>query len=319
MVVRFVHTGGDTYLYTSLFRFNYAYRDGGATRTGIYSTTTVEDCIFENNTAREWGGALYNWPGELTVNNCTIANNTAGTKGAAMITSGPLEVTNSIITNNYGETGVIYIDEETPAIPSRVIFDNNYIVNNYPENNKIFVIEKSTAKDSNINNNYFGTTNTTIIVDDETGKFPIPNKFINMGPVTPKPSEPSNPITPNNPETNTTKPTTNNNNTQTTDIPNNNQTDNIFNNIVSNITNEFNEIVSNANKIVSNSTESNVNVGTDSSQEATKSSDSEKSVHELLDKDVSKQTQINPIPFIIVLIIVFAVLIFGYYRYKKNE
>lgn len=62
-----------------------------------------------------------------------------------------------------------------------------------------------------------------------------------------------------------------------------------------------------------------MNVGTDSSQEATKSSDSEKSVHELLDKDVSKQTQINPIPFIIVLIIVFAVLIFGYYRYKKNE
>lgn len=310
---------GDTYLYTSLFRFNYAYRDGGATRTGIYSTTTVEDCIFENNTAREWGGALYNWPGELTVNNCTIANNTAGTKGAAMITSGPLEVTNSIITNNYGETGVIYIDEETPAIPSRVIFDNNYIVNNYPENNKIFVIEKSTAKDSNINNNYFGTTNTTIIVDDETGKFPIPNKFINMDSVTPKPNEPSNPVTPNNPETNTTKPTTNNNNTQTTDIPNNNQTDDILNNIVSNITNEFNEIVSNANKIVSNSTESNVNVGTDSSQEATKSSDSEKSVHELLDKDVSKQTQINPIPFIIVLIIVFAVLIFGYYRYKKNE
>ena len=30
----------------------------------------------------------------------------------------------NIITNNYGETGVIYIDEETPAIPSRVIFDN---------------------------------------------------------------------------------------------------------------------------------------------------------------------------------------------------
>ena len=54
-----------------------------------------------------------------------------------------------------------------------------------------------------------------------------------------------------------------------------------------------------------------MNVGTDSSQEA-KIGDSEKSVHELLDKDVSKQTQINPIPFIIMLIIVFAVLIFGY-------
>ena len=84
------------------------------------------------------------------------------------------------------------------------------------------------------------------------------------------------------------------------------------------ISNEVNKIVSNENKIVSNSTESNVNVGTDSSQEA-KTGDSEKSVHELLDKDVSKQTQINPIPFIIVLIIVFAVLIFSYYRYKKNE
>lgn len=29
-----------------------------------------------------------------------------------MITSGPLEVTNSIIANNYGESGVIYVDEE---------------------------------------------------------------------------------------------------------------------------------------------------------------------------------------------------------------
>ena len=121
-----------------------------------------------------------------------------------------------------------------------------------------------------------------------------------------------NPVTPNtpaNPETNTTKPATNSSN---------NHTDNIINNIVSAINNEVNKIVSNENKIVSNSTESNVNVGTDSSQEA-KTGDSEKSVHELLDKDVSKQTQINPLPFIIVLIIVFAVLIFGYYRYKKNE
>lgn len=302
---------GDTYLYTSIFRFNYAYRDGGATRTGIYSTTTVEDCIFENNTAREWGGALYNWPGELTVNNCTIANNTAGTKGAAMITSGPLEVTNSIIANNYGESGVIYVDEETPNIPSKVIFHNNLIVDNYAKNNKIFVIEQSTAKDSNIDGNDFGTTNTTIIVDDKTGTFPIPTKFISINPITPNP-KPTNPVTPNtpaNPETNTTKPATNSSN---------NHTDNIINNIVSAISNEVNKIVSNENKIVSNSTESNVNVATDSSQEA-KTGDSEKSVHELLDKDVSKQTQINPIPFIIVLIIVFAVLIFGYYRYKKNE
>ena len=211
-----------------------------------------------------------------------------------MITSGPLEVTNSIIANNYGESGVIYVDEETPNIPSKVIFHNNLIMDNYAKNNKIFVIEQS-----------------TIIVDDKTGTFQIPTKFISINPITPNP-KPTNPVTPNtpaNPETNTTKPATNSSN---------NHTDNIINNIVSAISNEVNKIVSNENKIVSNSTESNVNVGTDSSQEA-KTGDSEKSVHELLDKDVSKQTQINPIPFIIVLIIVFAVLIFGYYRYKKNE
>ena len=221
-----------------------------------------------------------------------------------MITSGPLEVTNSIIANNYGESGVIYIDEETPNIPSKVIFHNNLIMDNYAKNNKIFVIEQSTAKDSNIDGNDFGTTNTTIIVDDKTGTFQIPTKFISINPITPNP-KPTNPVTPNtpaNPETNTTKPATNSSN---------NHTDNIINNIVSAISNEVN-------KIVSNSTESNVNVGTDSSQEA-KTGNPEKSVHELLDKDVSKQTQINPIPFIIVLIIVFAVLIFGYYRYKKNE
>lgn len=221
-----------------------------------------------------------------------------------MITSGPLEVTNSIIANNYGESGVIYVDEETPNIPSKVIFHNNLIMDNYAKNNKIFVIEQSTAKDSNIDGNDFGTTNTTIIVDDKTGTFQIPTKFISINPITPNP-KPTNPVTPNtpaNPETNTTKPATNSSN---------NHTNNIINNIVSAISNEVN-------KIVSNSTESNVNVGTDSSQEA-KTGDSEKSVHELLDKDVSKQTQINPIPFIIVLIIVFAVLIFGYYRYKKNE
>ena len=72
-----------------------------------------------------------------------------------MITSGPLEVTNSIIANNYGESGVIYVDEETPNIPSKVIFHNNLIMDNYAKNNKIFVIEQSTAKDSNIDGNDF--------------------------------------------------------------------------------------------------------------------------------------------------------------------
>lgn len=327
---------GDTYLYNSIFKFNYAFRDGGATRTGIYSTTYVEGCTFENNTAKEWGGALYNWPGELTVKNSTIVNNTAGTKGAAIITSGPLKVTDSVITNNYGQTGVIYVDEETPDIPSRVIFHNNIITDNYPLNEKIFVIEQTTAKNSDINDNYFGTTNTTEIVEDESGNFQIPTKFLD--PVTPDtpitPDEPSNttnpdtPITPNEPS-NTTKPSNNNNNTpkininnninSTTEIEHTQSESSFIDNIITSVDTEITEIVSNANKIVSNSTESNMNVGTESSQEATKSSDSEQTVHEIHDKDVSKQTQINPIPYIIVLIIVLAILIFGYHRNNKNK
>ncbi len=317
---------GDTYLYNSTFRFNYAYRDGGATRTGIYSTTYVEGCIIENNTAKEWGGALYNWPGELTVKNTTITNNTAGTKGAAIITSGPLTVTDSIITHNYGQNGVIYVDEETPVIPSRVIFSNNIITDNYPLNDKIFVIRHTTAKNSDINNNYFGTTNTTKIVEDGTGNFQIPTKFLNPdpvnpdAPVTPNTNDTTNPV---NPNTNTTKPTTNNNNTNPTTKIQNTQSENsqgsFIDDIISSVTSEVTKIVSNANKIVSNSTESNMNVGTESSQEATKSDDSGQSVHELHNKDVSKQTQINPIPYILVLIIVFAILIFGYHRNKKNK
>lgn len=61
-----------------------------------------------------------------------------------------------------------------------------------------FVIEQSTAKDSNIDVNDFGTTNTTIIVDDKTGTFQIPTKFISINPITPNP-KPTNPVTPNTP------------------------------------------------------------------------------------------------------------------------
>ncbi|WP_299525806.1 hypothetical protein [uncultured Methanobrevibacter sp.] len=302
---------GDTNIYNSIFRYNYAYRDGGATRTGIYSTTNVEGCIFENNTAKEWGGALYNWPGELTVKNCTIANNTAGTKGAAIITSGPLKVIKSIIKNNYGKYGAIYVDEETPEIPSRVIFRDNIITDNYIENNVIFYFERTTAKNSIIDNNYFKTNNISEIILDKSGLIKSPTgKPYNPNPT---PTTPKHPTNENNTITNTTNPTNDMTNTTQT-------TENTLTNIISEIANEINKFTSNANKVVSNSTESNnINVGTDIPQEPSKSSDSKQSVHELLDNDVSKQTQNNIIPYIIILIIVFAVLIFGYYRYRKNE
>lgn len=316
---------GDTNIYNSLFRYNYAYRDGGATRTGIYSTTNVEGCIFENNTAKEWGGALYNWPGELTVKNCTIANNTAGTKGAAIITSGPLKVIKSIIKNNYGEYGAIYVDEETPEIPSRIIFRDNTIIDNYIKNNVIFYVERTTATNSIISNNYFNTNNISKIILDKSGLIKTPTgKPYNPNPTPVGPLHPTNPTTSTNSTNHTKENNTIKNTTNSTkeDITNTTKTtnENILNNAISTITNEINKLTSNANKIAHNSTESNnINVGTDILQEPTKSSDSEQSIHEIIDKNVSKQTTTNVIPYIIMIIIVFAVLIFGYYRYRKNE
>ena len=343
---------GDTYLYNSTFRFNYAYRDGGATRTGIYSTTYVEGCIFENNTAKEWGGALYNWPGELTVKNSTIANNTAGTKGAAIITSGPLVVTKSTIVNNYGTYGVIYVDEETPAIPSRIVLTDNIISDNYPLNDAIIQIEHTTAKNSNINNNYWGsnTPDFNTIIKDDSGLLPTPTTWItedNPSPVNPdsgnttnpdnpdtpsnpdnpiNPSNPDNPINPSNPDNPinpSTPETTNNtinhvNNQEISANIQNNQESNFLDEVISKVTTEISEITSNANKIVSNSTESN-NIGTDSAQEATKSqeSGSDKSAHELLDKEVIKEIE-SPLPYVITLIIIIGILIYGYRRYNKK-
>ena len=334
---------GDTYLYNSTFRFNYAYRDGGATRTGIYSTTYVEGCIFENNTAKEWGGALYNWPGELTVKNSTIANNTAGTKGAAIITSGPLVVTKSTIVNNYGTYGVIYVDEETPAIPSRIVLTDNIISDNYPLNDAIIQIEHTTAKNSNINNNYWGsnTPDFNTIIKDDSGLLPTPTTWItedNPSPVNPdsgnttnpdnpdtpiNPDNPINPSNPDNPINPSTPETTNNtinhvNNQEISANIQNNQESNFLDEVISKVTTEISEITSNANKIVSNSTESN-NIGTDSAQEATKSqeSGSDKSAHELLDKEVIKEIE-SPLPYVITLIIIIGILIYGYRRYNKK-
>ena len=148
---------GNSYVYNSVFRLNYADRDGGSVRVGIYSTTLTENCTFENNTAKEWGGALYNWPGKLTVNNCTISNNYAGRQGGAMITSGPLTVTNSKIINNTAvkKGGVVYIAEETPHIPSTVIFENNYIEGNTAKVGSLVYADETTATGTNFNNNYW--------------------------------------------------------------------------------------------------------------------------------------------------------------------
>ena len=169
---------GNSYVYNSFFTQNYAERDGGAIGVGVYSTTLTENCTFDNNTAKEWGGALYNWPGELTVNNCTISNNYAGTQGGAMITSGPLTVTNSKIINNTGvkKGGVVFIAEETPKIPSTVIFKDNYIEGNTAKVGSLVYVDETTSTETDFNGNSWDINPES----DEWAKAFTTNGLINM-------------------------------------------------------------------------------------------------------------------------------------------
>ena len=360
---------GNSYVYNSYFTQNYAERDGGSVRVGIYSTTLTENCTFDNNTAKEWGGALYNWPGELTVNNCTISNNYAGTQGGAMITSGPLTVTNSKIINNKAERmgGVIFIAEETPHIPSTVIFDNNIIEGNTAKRGSLVYVDETTATGTSFNGNSWDIDPTSdawakaFITND---LIDMPTKFIdeNGNLITVTPKEKAEETTPHVPQEkpnhnplpeieNNTKPTEENvendtnkdvveNTTQTntTDIINENtnttktETEtNEATNIIEQIQEAVEEIVDNVNTQINSTSTSieNTNIGLSetpiSSQESveeaspqTSDSDS-KTAHEITKKDVSKKTTTSPIPYIVAIIAILAILVYGYSRYNKND
>ena len=362
---------GNSYVYNSYFSRNYADRDGGALRVGVYSKTTTENCTFGNNTAKEWGGALYNWPGELNVNNCNISNNNAGTQGGAMITSGPLTVTNSNIINNTGtrKGGVLFIAEETPHIPSTVIFENNYIEGNYAKQGSLIYVDETTATDTNFNGNLWDINPTS---DEWANAFitndliKMPTKFIdNNGKIVTKnpverikpadnvphvPEErpdhhetPENPqqtnttipetiedTTPENPQqTNTTIPETiedttpeNPQQTNTTNVVNKNAEINTVEQVE--IQDSFENLVENA---VSNSTViQNTDVGKNPSQtsEANRdlspnSADNGQTAHEIVRNENVKKSITSPVPYIIAIIIILAILCYGYIRYNKND
>ena len=66
-------------------------------------------------------------------------------------------MTNSKIINNTAvkKGGVVYIAEETPHIPSTVIFENNYIEGNTAKVGSLVYADETTATGTNFNNNYW--------------------------------------------------------------------------------------------------------------------------------------------------------------------
>ncbi|MBQ3473432.1 MAG: hypothetical protein IJH35_05150 [Methanobrevibacter sp.] len=119
-------------IYNSVFINNSARRDGGAVRVSIFGYGSVQDCIFMYNHADEWAGAYYSWAGNSSIDRCIFINNTAGTNGGAVMVSGSLNLTNSIIVNNTAsETGGSFYIQQ-PMFDAKTIINvkNNIITNN---------------------------------------------------------------------------------------------------------------------------------------------------------------------------------------------
>ena len=145
---------------SSKFENNYADYDGGAIRQNKDSTLDIKDSQFVNNTAKEWGGALYNWLGKLTVDNSTISNNTAGIRGGGIFTGGPLTATSSQITDNIAESGgALYVFQEFYSIEPIVICNNNTITGNNASEGSIAYYFLLTYVKSDYENNYWGDIN----------------------------------------------------------------------------------------------------------------------------------------------------------------
>jgi hypothetical protein len=301
---------GSSDIYNSIFTENYAYRDGGAVRGGIYSKTFIQYCLFENNTAREWGGALYNWPGKLTVLNSTINNNTAGTKGGAIITSGPLNVFGCIITNNKAGTygGAIYIDEETPGIPSTATVHNNIIMNNTGGMGaQDIYIELTTSKKTNFDDNYWGTNNPLNGTD-----YPFNwNQRVEFNNFTKNPvkwiTENINPITPFNPSINSSTEHNKNITNNTESVNKSSPMIKYTNNTDSSKTGKTNH----------NSINLNSNTNTYTIQTSkTENMPTSQSENKIL-KEVILEPKNQYMKYVFIAIIIGLLIIYGYYKRKK--
>ena len=129
-------------IFNSVFINNSARRDGGAIRVSVMGYGNVQDCIFMYNHADEWAGAYYSWAGNSSIDRCIFINNTAGTNGGAVMVSGSLNLTNSIIVNNTADEtgGSFYIQQPMFNATTVINVHDNIITNNSsPLGKEIFV------------------------------------------------------------------------------------------------------------------------------------------------------------------------------------
>ena len=116
---------GDFTINNSTFNQNTATWDAGAIFND-YGDFTINNSKFNQNTAEyEYGGAIYNNYGDLTINNSTFTNNTAWT-GGAIYNDGNLNITTSTFNQNTAEYGgAIYNSYGNLNISQSVLVDNS--------------------------------------------------------------------------------------------------------------------------------------------------------------------------------------------------
>ena len=297
---------------------------------------------------------------------------------------------NSNIINNTGtkKGGVLFIAEETPHIPSTVIFENNYIEGNYAKQGSLIYVDETTATDTNFNGNFWDINPTS---DEWANAFitndliQMPTKFIdnNGNIVTKNPTERTKPTdnTPHVPEerpdhhetpenqqqTNTTIPETIENTTtpenqqlpetientttpenqqqtnttipetiEDTTTPKNQQQTNTTNAVKENteintveqieIQNSIENPVENTNTISNSTVIQNTGIGENPSQNSEtnrdlspNSADNGQNAHEIVKNENVKKSITSPAPYIIAIIIILAILCYGYIKYNKND
>ncbi|MBZ9570049.1 right-handed parallel beta-helix repeat-containing protein [Methanobrevibacter sp. TMH8] len=120
---------------------------------------TFIDCVFENNTATSYAGAIYNSGNNLEIKNCTFTNNTATSYGGAIYSYGNnLEIKNCTFTNNRANhAGAIYSQSSNFKVIGSIFTNNRANSGNY-YGGAIFDIygSNSTLTNCNFTNNTAG-------------------------------------------------------------------------------------------------------------------------------------------------------------------
>jgi hypothetical protein len=102
----------------------------GGGMNNYYSSPTLTDCTFTNNTSLQLGGGMYNWNSNPTLINCEFTSNTANDGGGMFNSYSNTTLTNCTFenntTDNYG--GGMCNSESSPTLTD-CIFTNNTAAN----------------------------------------------------------------------------------------------------------------------------------------------------------------------------------------------